>query len=428
MRLDLPPQITSFIEEKERHAQSLTKKLKVKVHDDYWTYFRQARSGDWPAAERTFESLRKRACPDEGSKRDPRFDRAVWQTIAEVSMVLDAYTPTNNAPKWSTAFGEGVVKSIPRGSIYFGGTGPGRGLPTAFSKSHADGDPFFTLTQNALADGHYLEYIRETYGGKIQIPSNEDSQRCFQEYLADAQKRLEHDRKSPNEPRQLRPGEDVGIVDNKVQVSGQVAHMAINGLLTKVVFDNNRGREFYIQENLPLDWMYPYLAPLPSLSPEVVSQDHEFWTKQQVAMIGGWLKIETPLQEVCDFAEKVFLDGNLDGFQGDPAFVRSDYTTRMYSRLRGSIGGVYNWRIANSKSPEEQQRMIQEADFAFRQSFAFCPDCPEAIYRYVNLLVQLGRIDDALLVVRTAVRLNPKDAQHQNIIAELERIRSAQPK
>jgi tetratricopeptide (TPR) repeat protein len=100
----------------------------------------------------------------------------------------------------------------------------------------------------------------------------------------------------------------------------------------------------------------------------------------------------------------------------------------MYSRLRGSIGGVYNWRIANSKSPEEQQRMIQEADFAFRQSFAFCPDCPEAIYRYVNLLVQLGRIDDALLVVRTAVRLNPKDAQHQNIIAELERIRSAQPK
>ena len=36
-------------------------------------------------------------------------------------------------------------------------------MPTALSRSHATGDPFFTITQNALADGTYLEYIRATF-------------------------------------------------------------------------------------------------------------------------------------------------------------------------------------------------------------------------------------------------------------------------
>jgi len=432
----LPPPITSFIAAKEKHAQMLAEKLKVKVHDDYWTFFRQVRRGDWLAADRTYESLRKRIFQDEGSKNDPRFDRTVWQTLSEVSMVLEAYSPTNNATKWSTAFGEGIVKSIPRDSIYFGGTVAGRGLPTAFSKSHADGDPIFTLTQRALSDSNYLAYIRETYGGKIQIPSNEDSQKCFQAYLADAQKRLQHDTDFPSEPRQLRPGE---AEDNKVQATSQQAAMAINALLTKLMFDKNPEREFYVEENFPLDWMYPHLTPhgfimkinrdpISSLSPEVVSKDHEFWTKQQAAMIGDWLKVETPVKEVCEFVEKVFLKKDLTSFRGDPAFVRSEFTTKMYSKLRSSIAGVYNWRIAISRSPEEQQRMIKEADFAFRQSFAFCPVSPEAIYRSVNLLVGIGRIDDALLIVRTAAKLNPKDAQHQNIITELERIRGLNPK
>src|SRR5437588_573613 len=79
----------------------------------------------------------------------------------------------------------------------------------------------------------------------------EDSQRCFQEYLQDAQKRLSHDQQFPNEPKQIRPGEDVHIVENRVQVSGQIAVMAINGLITKVIFDKNPKTEFYVEESFP---------------------------------------------------------------------------------------------------------------------------------------------------------------------------------
>ena len=31
--------------------------------------------------------------------------------------------------------------------------------------------------------------------------------------------------------------------------------------------------------------------------------------------------------------------------------------------------------------------MTRETDFAFKQSFAFCPYSPEAVYRYVNFLL-----------------------------------------
>jgi hypothetical protein len=70
--------------------------------------------------------------------------------------------------------------------------------------------------------------------------------------------------------------------------------------------------------------------------------------------------------------------------------------------------------------------MFAEADFAIRQAFAFCPTNPEAIFRFVNLLLPVGRIDDALLVARTAAKFDPKSSQMQNLIKELDRIKKNQ--
>ena len=118
--------------------------------------------------------------------------RASARPIGSPSWSFDlAYDQVVNCdPKYTALLADGIINSIPAGSIYFGGTDPGRGVPTAFCKSQVDGDPFFTLTQNALADGSYLDYLRAMYGGKIYTPTAEDSQRCFQEYMADAQRRL----------------------------------------------------------------------------------------------------------------------------------------------------------------------------------------------------------------------------------------------
>ncbi len=402
-----------------------------------------------------------------------------------------------------------IYPKMTRDAVLFGGTDPGRFCPTymifceSFIPPSKRRDPDFDrrdvyiITQNALADGTYLEYIRAQYNRSTQIdppffqemlrttkekerdyntnilarlafatldkpflslgkkietrrraegvfppkeiytPTIEDSQRCFSEYLADAQRRVQHDTSFPNEPRQIKPGEDVHIIDQRVQVSGQVAVMSINGLLTKVIFDHNPTNEFFVEESFPLDWMYPHLTPfgvimkinrqpVPEFTEEIVKKDHEFWSKYSERLIGNWVTYQTTVQDIANFVEKVYLQRDFSGFLGDRKFIRDDTAQKAFSKLRSSIGGIYSWRISASRSPEERKRMVQEAEFAYRQAFAFCPYSPEAVYRYVTLLAspELNRIDDAILVARTCLKLDKYNVSIEGLVKNLEDIKA----
>ena len=48
------------------------------------------------------------------------------------------------------------------------------------------------------------------------------------------------------------------------------------------------------------------------------------------------------------------------------------------------------------KTEAERQALIREADFAFKQAFAFCPYSPEVVFRYMYFLAMEGRFDDAI--------------------------------
>ncbi len=373
-----------------------------------------------------------------------------------------------------------IYPEMARNTVLFGGTDPGRFAPTymifceSFIPPEKKFDPKFDrrdvyiITQNALADGTYLSYIRAHYnrstqedppffqnffhtkslawldkiftglGAKIEArrraegvyppkeiktPSPDDSQRAFNEYLEDAQRRYRLN--------QMKLGEDFRIDNGKVQVSGQVAVMSINGILTKMIFDANPDHEFYVEESFPLDWMYPYLTPsgiimkinrqpLAELSQDVLNKDHEFWSKYSDRLVGNWITYDTTVKEICEFAERTYLRHDYKGFIGDRKFVRDDNAQKAFSKLRSSIGGIYAWRVANSKSQPEQQRMIKEADFTFKQAFAYCPFSPEAVYRYVNLLLSMQRIDDAILIVQTCKKLDPYNPQIDNLLAQVE--------
>jgi hypothetical protein len=203
-------------------------------------------------------------------------------------------------------------------------------------------------------------------------------------------------------------------------VSGQIAVMSINGLLAKIIFDKNPDRQFYIEESFPLDWMYPYLEPhglimkinrqpLPEMPEEIVQKDREYWTNRVAGMIGDWLAEDTPAPTVAEFADRVYGRGDLGGFHGDRKFIQNDYAKRMFSKWRSSIAGVYAWRANNSKSADEQKRMLKEADFAYRQAWALCPYSSEAVFRYVELLMGRQQKSNALLIAETAVRVTPPD-------------------
>jgi tetratricopeptide (TPR) repeat protein len=266
---------------------------------------------------------------------------------------------------------------------------------------------------------------------EIQTPTPEDHQQCFNEYMIDVQRRMRLN--------QLKPGEDVRIdqESGKLQVQGQVAVMAINGLLTKVIFDKNPTNEFYIEESFPLDWMYEYLEPygiimrinrqpLPEISDEIIRRDHDFWSRYSERLIGNWITYETPVKEICDFVTRVYEQRDFSGFKGDPKFIRDDQAQKSFSKLRSSIGGVYSWRVARAKTPAEQQRMLKEADFALRQAFAFCPYSPEAVFRYTTLLATFGRLDDAELVAETCLKFDLENASIKSWISQLKAMKRPQ--
>jgi len=186
----------------------------------------------------------------------------------------------------------------------------------------------------------YPDAIVKSLGGvypdtEIITPTPEDSAACFNDYLYDAQRRLQHDAEHPNEQREIKPGEDVHLEGGRVQVSGQVAVMSINGLLTKVIFDKNPHHEFYVEESFPLDWMFPYLEPfgvimhinrhpIQEMSQETIDRDHAFWSEFSTRTIGNWITYDTSVKQICDWAQEVYLRHDLSHFNGDPKFVRDD--------------------------------------------------------------------------------------------------------
>src|SRR5262249_1882263 len=151
------------------------------------------------------------------------------------------------------------------------------------------------------------------------IPTEEDATRAFDEYEQDARQRKAEGK--------LLPGEFLKEVEGKLEISGQISVMAINGLLTKLMFEKNPERVFYVEESFPLNWMYPHLSPhalilkinrqpFSELPKEIMECDREHWTHYIRSMIGEWLSFETVLPEIVAFVDKVYLAQDLGGFRG----------------------------------------------------------------------------------------------------------------
>jgi hypothetical protein len=420
-------QLKTFCAAKEQQAVTLAKGANVEVSPEAHKYFDAAKSGDWKTVEKMFADFAQRSPQYANNSHDESLRTIYWSTILEVDLAYECVIPMD--PKTLQTAVDDVINSIPPGSIYFGGTDPGRGLITAFTKSQVDGDPFFTLTQNALADGTYLDYLRAMYGTKIQIPSKDDSQKCFDDYKADAQRRLQHDQRAPAEPKQIKSGENVrpdGVI------SGQIAVMSINGLIAKDIFDRNPDRDFYIEESFPLDWMYPHLEPhglilkidrepLEEMPESVTGADREYWQGRMADMVGNWLNEDTPVKTVADFVDKVYVQKDLSGFTGSKEFLESQNSQKFMSKLRSSIAGVYAWRFQHARTSAERDRMQTEADLAFRQAVALCPSSPEAVFRYVSFLMEAKRQDDAVLIASACLKADPKNHQVQSLLMQLQR-------
>lgn len=418
----LDPDLARFVAAKRAQTTELGQDQPDKVPLTVWSFFDAVRADDWETSTNLAARL-MRASGHYAQSNDvipAALRTAIWPPISEVIGSNDQFHNWHN--KWLHRFGKDIISSIPKSSIYFGGTDAGRFIISALCESQREGRPFFTVTQNQLADDTYLEYLRKMYGGKIQIPSREDSRKSFDEYMTDVRERLKADK--------LKPGEDVHIVNGQVKVSGQVAVMEINGLLAKIIVDKNPDRDFFIEESFPLDWMYPHLSPhglimqlhhepLDELKEDTVQKDGDFWKEFMGELVGDWIADGTSMKKICDFADEVYLQKDLAEFRGDKGFIKNMAAQKTFSKLRTSIAALYTWRLHQAKSEPEKDRMRKAADLAFRQAFVCCPVSPEVVYRYTSFLLELNRPDDAMLMVETARRLEPTNTGFSDLLDNL---------
>ena len=406
------PDIARFITAKSNQVYLASQDQSASIPPEVWQMFAAVSTADWKSASNLLELIKTNYHAGASHRLAPE----VWFRVQEVGG-FGTLVSSNNL-KFIRLFADEVFKVVPPGSIYFGGTDPGRFAITALSRSQEEGKPCFTLTQNQLVDADYMKYLRGMYRQMVKLPDEAAVKDAFNEYMADAQRRSEHDRQFPNEPKQVLPGEDIRTVNGRVQISGQSAVMAINGLLVRDIFRANPDHEFFIEESFALDWMYPYLEPAgpifklrhtaqEALYEETVRDDREYWQRLTRRLIGQEVHDETSLAEVCAAAQE--LTGKPKDFHGDPDFLRDEGARHTFSKLRSSGSGLYTWRAAHAKSTSERRAMAREAELACKQAYLLWPRSPEAVWHYTLFLIRERRAEDAQKLVAAARKLNPDD-------------------
>ncbi len=224
----------------------------------------------------------------------------------------------------------------------------------------------------------------------IYISTDEDSAAAIRSYVDE----LQH--------RPAMPGEQVQIVGGRVNIQGVQAVTALNGLVSKQIFDKEHyKRTFYVEESFVIQWMYNYLEPygiimkinkdpLPKITPDMVARNRKFWT---------------------DYIEK-YLEHN-------PAFWRDDDAERAFSKLRTAHAGLYAWRVTMAPPEQRQPELAEEAVFAFEQAIHLCPYNVEATFRYAEFLTRLERYDEALKLVDNYKKYDPHNIQVGVVLGQI---------
>ncbi len=413
-RPSLDKDFERFVAEKRELAQQLGKLHAVSVPPLIWKFFDAVQSNNWQAASNAFYKIE----PGTG-----RHGGRAWVPLTLWGPIHDTFGAYEVVNSWNIGlvhrFGNAIIRTIPPGSLYFGGTDAGRFVVSFLSESHSQGRPFFAITQNALADGAYLDYLRDMYGTNLWIPAIEDSQRAFQDYLFDVQVRTANNR--------LLEGESVKIVNGRAQVSGLISVMKINETLARMIVENNSSREVYLEESFPMQDLYGQSLPhglifqvkhqpLNEIPLLAIETDRKFWTDQCQELLGGPVKQDTSVRNLCSWSELVFLHPESKRFEGNRDYVKDAQAPQYYSQCRSAIAGYYHW-WAKKLGGSATELLERESDYAHRQAIALSPFNPVVIVRYTDFLLENRRTNDAKILIQTSLRIGPE--KHMEVDSEI---------
>jgi tetratricopeptide (TPR) repeat protein len=298
-------------------------------------------------------------------------------------------------------YGADMMRDMDKNAVYFGGSDAGRFVPTymAFVESQQNDrwkvEPGFdrrdvtVITQNALCDTYYTQYIRNQYDDRFR--PKPESYSSFEKWLGRDKAYPKESITCLSDDELLQSWEEY---DNSPEVVARVKAgglgqrlrpgtsdvFDVNGIVAKRIFENNKkDHTFYIEQSVPITWMYPYLlpwglifkfnpTPLDALPAEEIEKDRKFWT---------------------DYANKLLTN---------PLFHLDDMASLNFSKLAYFHSDLYRYR-----------HLDKEEEYWLRLSLALCPQLPDAVNNLTHLLVQEKRYDEALAVAQKAEDADPSN-------------------
>ncbi len=249
--------LVQFAANRRKLMNSLARRTGKPVPPEVERFFDALEQGHWEEADAIFKELHQRHEDPNGQPDEDLY--AIWRPIQETQGIQweTRHWPAEQLLK----YGEKVLGSLKPDMIFIGGTDPGAFINT-FLNETSEGEHRVIFTQNALADNSYTDYLKTIYGDRLNLPQQSDQDAAFKQYIDDITARVAHDRDFPNEPKQVRPGENFAVVDGKTQVSGQMAVISINELLLNRLLELNPEKTFALEESFSLKSTYKDAAPL----------------------------------------------------------------------------------------------------------------------------------------------------------------------
>lgn len=298
-------------------------------------------------------------------------------------------------------YGRDMLADLPKDSFVFGGTDPGRFVPTymilseSFEDRRNKRDPNFDrrdlyiITQNALADAFYNQYIRNHYS------TDRPAVRGW------IDKWLGRDKHFPKAPLLLPRQEDIMAIYQAAIEKRQRDPSAVdpnsdptvlNSLVGEWIWQRNKDqRAFFVEESFPMEWSYPNAVPhglcyeikkdpVPVLNPDLVQGDMVYW------------------KEYIDHLKK------------DPRFEDDIDAQRSFSKLRNTGGNIYKWR-----------KMPQAAELAYRQALELWPGNTETLNNFSDLLLKQKRASELRDILEKASKADPNNGLLALLLANCER-------
>ena len=337
--------------------------------------------------------------------------RAVFRQAAWALPLLPLWTGIQNAPLCSQRnhwfgwhYGHDMLKDLPKDAFVFGGTDPGRFVPTymilgeSFVDPKDKRDPNFDrrdlviVTQNALADAFYQKYIHDHYA-----PGRPKAEGWFEKWLGRDKQYPPDDTVMPSEQELMEIVRNVSMnlppgANPQDPNVGILYHAAI----AQWIFEKNKDkREFFIEESFPMEWTYAYAVPnglsyrlnkepLETLPPEVVAEDFRYWN---------------------DYVDRLLNDEN---------FHEDFDAKRSFSKLRNSTGNIYRAR-----------RMWSEAERAYRQALQLHPNNMESLVGLSDILRAQKRWEEMAEIWDRAMKGDPNNRAVRKARERVTRLREA---